>query len=149
MAITTLSRAFTACHGRIVNLVLVNRYGRQYICAYVKPRNPNTPSQRAGRSSFADAVRSWQALAEEEKLAWTRKAKHLRMIGYNAFISKHIKQNILSQPQNPGKHDQRVFSRAIADGSPSSLHSSFDIAPFLLPNRSIMHPGTLEYSDYG
>ncbi len=149
MAIATLSPAFTACHGRIGNLVLVNRYGRQYIRAYVKPRNPNTSAQRAGRSAFADAVRSWQALTEEEKHVWNRKAQRLRMSGYNAFISRHIKCAMLSYPQNPGKHDQQAFSRSMSGLSPVYLHSSSDTAPFLLHNRSILHPGTPEYSDHG
>jgi hypothetical protein len=43
IAIAILNPAFTSCHGRIGNLVFVNRYGRQYIRAYVKPHNPNTP----------------------------------------------------------------------------------------------------------
>ncbi len=90
MAIVELSPAFTACRGRVGNLVMVNRYGRQYARAYVKPRNPDTPAQRAGRSAFAAAVRAWQALPDDEKRAWDLASRRKRARGYNAFISSFM-----------------------------------------------------------
>jgi hypothetical protein len=58
------------------------------------PRNPDTLLQRNVRRSFADAVKSWQFLTDEEKYKFTRKARRTHMSGYNLFISEFIKESI-------------------------------------------------------
>lgn len=134
MAIVELSPAFTACRGRIGNLVMVNRYGRQYARAYVKPRNPDTPAQRAGRSAFAAAVRAWQALSDDEKRAWDLASRRKRARGYNAFIS--IFMQCPGECPAPALASPRAASPAerIDRASRVIAHASCATAP--LPLRS-------------
>ena len=70
--------------------------GKGNICirAYVIPRNPDTAAQKEMRSTFADAVKSWQALTKEDKYRFSRKARGLNMSGYNLYLSGFIKEKI-------------------------------------------------------
>ncbi len=88
MADITLNPAFTACHGRMGNLVFVHRRGKQHVRVYAKPTNPDTPAQRERRSAFRDAVRAWQALPDTEKDSWNARARRKNRSGYNLFISR-------------------------------------------------------------
>lgn len=83
--------------GKIGNVVFYSRRrtasGTITLCvrAHVIPRNPNTEAQRSVRRSFADAVYSWQALPDEEKYAYNKKARYLNLSGYNLYISNYLK----------------------------------------------------------
>lgn len=61
---------------------------------YYSPFNPQTELQQEGRSMFASAVESWQALSDESKAAWNFYQNYRRckpvMSGYNLFISKFL-----------------------------------------------------------
>ncbi len=81
-------------HGRLGNLVFYMRKGTQCVRVHVIPRNPDTEAQRAMRRSFADAVRSWQAMSADERYAYNRKARYLNMSGYNLYISNYLKRII-------------------------------------------------------
>jgi hypothetical protein len=53
---------------------LKTRYG-QVERQYVKPRNPRTPAQVRIRTIVAQLAAHWRTLTEEQRAAWTRKAK--------------------------------------------------------------------------
>ncbi|MFH0975879.1 MAG: hypothetical protein V1874_08870 [Spirochaetota bacterium] len=94
MAIITLNPLFSKVSGRAGNVVWYKRLNTQCIRSYIIPCNPNTFTQRRNRQSFAKAVKSWQALAEEEKNKYNRKARNLNMSGYNLYISDFMKERI-------------------------------------------------------
>ena len=94
MATATLNPLLRSISGRIGNVVFYRRHNKQCIRLYVVPRNPDTLLQRNVRRSFADAVKSWQSLTDEEKYKFTRKARRTHMSGYNLFISEFIKESI-------------------------------------------------------
>ncbi len=64
------------------------------------PRNPDTAAQRDIRRTFADTVKSWQALTGEEKYKFMRKARSLQMSGYNLYISEFMKERILAEKKS-------------------------------------------------
>ncbi len=80
--------------GRIGNVVFYKRLGVQCVRLHVIPRNPDTVAQRVVRRCFGDAVRSWQAMTEDEKYSYNRKARYLNMSGYNLYISNYLKRII-------------------------------------------------------
>jgi hypothetical protein len=94
MATATLNPVLTSISGRIGSVVFYSRYNKQCIRQYVIPRNPDTIAQRSNRQSFANAVKSWQALTEKEKNKYNRKASNLNMSGYNLYISDFMKDYI-------------------------------------------------------
>lgn len=95
MAIIKLNPMYQSIGGRLGNIVLYNRYDREYARVFVKPVNPNTMEQKKIRRTFGDAVRSWQELSGEVKHKYNMKARRLPMSGYNLYISHYIKENIL------------------------------------------------------
>jgi hypothetical protein len=132
MAIVELSPAFIACRGRIGNLVMVNRYGRQYARAYVKPRNPDTPAQRAGRAAFAAAVRAWQALSDDEKRVWNLRSRRMRTRGYNAFISAFMQSPGAGPAPAPSSPRAASPAERIDRASGVIAHASCTTAPLSL-----------------
>jgi hypothetical protein len=94
MAITTLNPLVSKVSGRAGSVVWYKRQDTQYARRYVIPYNPDTIAQRSNRQSFADAVKSWQALTEEEKNKYNRKAHNTQMSGYNLYISDFMKEHI-------------------------------------------------------
>jgi hypothetical protein len=94
MAIITLNPLVSKVSGRAGSVVWYKRLNTQCIRIYKIPRNPNTFAQKSNRQSFADAVKSWQALTEEEKNKYNRKAHNLNMSGYNLYISDFMKEHI-------------------------------------------------------
>jgi hypothetical protein len=94
MAIVTLNPIISSVKNRRGNEVFYRRFDKQFARSYVIPRNPDTIAQRGIRKTFADAVKSWQALTSEEKYKFTRKARSLQMSGYNLYISKFMKEHI-------------------------------------------------------
>jgi len=97
MARTKLSSIVTKAGGKMDKVVHYNRLGTQCVRRHVIPHNPDTEAQRENRSAFADAVKTWQALPDEEKLFWNKKASTLRRkgkngkTGYSVFLSHYLK----------------------------------------------------------
>lgn len=94
MATATLNPLLKSVRGRIGSFVFYTRKNTQCIRTHVVPRNPDTVSQRNIRSSFAEAVKSWQALTVEERYKYTRRARGMNMSGYNLYISEYLKNRI-------------------------------------------------------
>nr|HPR38484.1 hypothetical protein [Spirochaetota bacterium] len=96
-----LSSILTESNGRMDKVVHYNRLGTQCVRRHVIPHNPDTEAQRENRSTFADAVKAWQLLPDEEKIYWNKKAAVLRRkgkkgkTGYIVFLSHYLK--------NPGE----------------------------------------------
>ncbi len=98
MATAIPSNLLKSIRGKVGNVVFYVNRGTQCVRAYVVPRNPDTESQRIMRRWFADAVRSWQSMDTEQQYAYTRKARHTGMSGYNLYISYYL--NKLLQAYN-------------------------------------------------
>ncbi len=92
MATATPNIFINSISGRLGNVVFYKRRGVQCVRLHVIPRNPDTEAQRIMRRSFGDAVRSWQAMNNDEKYVYIRKARFLNMSGYNLYISKYLKR---------------------------------------------------------
>lgn len=60
---------------------------------YYRPTNPQTVPQQANRTKFADAMSAWQALTDEQKSAYTNRAKKLQLYGRNLFIREYYQSN--------------------------------------------------------
>ena len=99
MATAVLNPLFISISGRIGSIVFYRRKKTQCIRTYVVPRNPDTISQRNARRSFADAVKSWQALTALEKYKYTRRARGTHMSGYNLYISEYMKEKTSGKPK--------------------------------------------------
>ncbi|MBN2041819.1 MAG: hypothetical protein JW864_17415 [Spirochaetes bacterium] len=90
MATAKLNPVIMSISGRFGNSVFYVSRNRQCVRTYVVPRNPDTLLQREVRKSFAEAVKSWQQTAPEEKYAYTGRARGLGMSGYNLYISEFM-----------------------------------------------------------
>lgn len=101
MATAILNPVFVSISGRIGGFVFYRRKKTQCIRTYFMPRNPDTLSQRNVRNSFANAVKSWQALTAEERFKYLRKARGRNLSGYNLFISEYMKETVTAGPK-PG-----------------------------------------------
>ena len=115
MAKAKLNPILTSMHGRIGNMVFYRRRNREYIRMHVIPRNPDTESQRIVRRTFADAVKSWQAMTKDERYKFNRKARNLCKSGYNVYISEYIKARIsaMSKPDLKSGHSNELYSSGI------------------------------------
>lgn len=60
---------------------------------FYRPYNPRTIPQQANRTKFAGAMAAWQALSEDEKSDYNRKAKYRHMTGHNLFIRWYLNTN--------------------------------------------------------
>ncbi len=121
MAIIELNSLIMLISGRWGNIVFYPRNGKQCIRRHVVPKNPDTEDQRAVRYTFADAVKSWQLLAEEEKAVFNKKALKLNMSGYNLYISGFMKKRVLQvEKQAREKNSSSVMLR-FPSVSPSLL----------------------------
>ncbi|PKL16225.1 MAG: hypothetical protein CVV49_17340 [Spirochaetae bacterium HGW-Spirochaetae-5] len=78
-------------HGRIGNIIFYNVNGSQYARSYTIPANPRTEEQQNNRMRFADAVKLWQQLSDEEKSVFNTRAEGTPLSGYNLFISVTLK----------------------------------------------------------
>jgi hypothetical protein len=54
-----------------------------FISNYIPPGNPKTEKQKAWRKIMKDAVAHWLLLCPPEQTEWRRKAKKMKMSGYN------------------------------------------------------------------
>ncbi|MBN2401169.1 MAG: hypothetical protein JXN64_02105 [Spirochaetes bacterium] len=104
MATVLLNPLFSEVSGRIGGIVFYCRKNRQCMRTYVLPRNPDTIMQRIILRTFANAVKSWQALTDEEKYRFTGKARGLNMSGYNLYISQYMKEDACIQREPEKKH---------------------------------------------
>ncbi|HOW83648.1 MAG TPA: hypothetical protein PK573_13885 [Spirochaetota bacterium] len=93
MASVQLNPVFTGMSGTVGRFVFYRWNDRTVMRLYVVPRNPDTPAQRANRGLFRDAMKAWQALADDEKAAWNRRASRLGMTGHNLFISRYMRSH--------------------------------------------------------
>jgi hypothetical protein len=136
MATATPNIMLKAISGRIGNVVFYTNRGRQCVRTYVVPRNPDTAAQRAVRRSFGDAVRSWQAMSQDEQYAYTRKARSLNISGYNLYISNYLKRAMQAVNYTPiYKQKSKVPSLKKLPSKPS--HS------FPTPGTWNLQPGTI------
>lgn len=94
MATATLNPLIKSVSGRIGSFVFYRRKNTQCIRTHVVPYNPDTVSQRNIRTTFADAVKSWQSLTGEERYKYTRRSRGMNMSGYNLYISEYMKDRI-------------------------------------------------------
>ena len=111
MAIVTLNPLFTSIHGRYGNTVFVHRRGKTHIRPYVNGHNPDTPAQSIRRTTFREAVRSWQVLSDNEKRVWNSRARGMPLSGYNHFISSFLLEGktMCRETQNfPGYHCENM-----------------------------------------
>jgi hypothetical protein len=65
----------------------------QRVVPYYRPFNPQTETQQAWRSVFANAVAAWQALPESEKKVWRAKGIRRSKMGYSLFLSRYLDQH--------------------------------------------------------
>ena len=90
-------------HGRIGNIIFYNVNGNNYARSFSMPKNPRTEAQQKNRVNFADAVKLWQGLSDEEKSKYNRMAAGKPLSGYNLFISmkmKNISPEVLKVSQS-------------------------------------------------
>ncbi len=90
MAEAFLNPAFTAMNGRVGGIVFFSYNERTFFRSYVRPRNPDTPAQRANRGLFRDAMKAWGALSSFDRAAFSRRARRLGMAGHNLFIARYM-----------------------------------------------------------
>jgi hypothetical protein len=57
---------------------------------YIPPSNPQTIPQQAKRGIFAHAILHWQLLDESEKDEYRRRARQLKMSGYNLHNKEYL-----------------------------------------------------------
>lgn len=91
MAIAKLSSNFNELHGKNGNYIHYYVKGYHYVRSYSIPRNPRSMAQQKNRSTFAEAVKSWQELSHEARGIYNRIASNERYSGYNLFISMRMK----------------------------------------------------------
>lgn len=60
---------------------------------WYEPTNPQTPAQQANRSTFADAVSSWQGLTNEQKAVYNTRAVKKKYFGYHLYIREYMLSN--------------------------------------------------------
>jgi len=76
--------------GALNKTVVVSSWkGRQYVRAYVKPKDPKTEAQESHRAMFKAAVGAWHGLNGRQREFYDRIARD--MTGYNLFVSRYIK----------------------------------------------------------
>lgn len=55
--------------------------------------NPRTDPQQANRSKFADAMAAWMALTDDQKAAYTKRAKRRAMFGWGLFVRDYFQSH--------------------------------------------------------
>ncbi len=97
MANITPNPIFRSFSGKLGNVVLYERNGKQFARIHVIPKNPDTEEQRKTRTTFSGAVSAWQSLSIEKKQLWNSKAAATGKRGYNLFLSEYIKGNVKAE----------------------------------------------------
>jgi hypothetical protein len=83
--------------GKIGTSVIYKYYrkAKKAVCmAYYSPTQPNTPAQLAARARFAQAARSWAALATSDKNTWEQRARQYGIYGRNLYIRHFLAQQL-------------------------------------------------------
>lgn len=79
-------------HGIYQRRMLKN--GKGYIkMKFYEPTNPRTTAQQANRQKFTDGMAAWQALTEEEKTTYIKRAKKRNMFGWGLFLREYFINN--------------------------------------------------------
>lgn len=73
-------------------LVFAKWKGRAYCREYVIPENPHETKQENVRHAFSLMVAEYQGEGAPAKLAWETYAEPFAMSGFNAFMSRGMKQ---------------------------------------------------------
>lgn len=60
---------------------------------FYEPSNPQTTVQQANRQKFADAVAEWMSLTPEEKKDYNKRARKIRLFGWNLFIREYYQSH--------------------------------------------------------
>lgn len=70
-------------------------YGKPFISRskFYRPINPRTEIQQSWRTVLKNAVLAWQALDNENKAIYNKRAKGHIMSGYNVFVSEYLKSH--------------------------------------------------------
>jgi hypothetical protein len=116
MATVTPNPLVESMSGKAGNKVYYKRWDKLFMRQRVKGTNPNTEEQRSNRQSFTEAVKSWQALAEEEKSKYNKKARYLNMSGYNLYISGFMKERISAGYKYNSDNNISIYRKAPSAG---------------------------------
>ncbi|HOO72938.1 MAG TPA: HMG-box domain-containing protein [Spirochaetota bacterium] len=153
MATIALNPILTSISGTTGRLVFYTRNNKTIARALVKPRNPDTPAQRANRDRFRQAMASWKGLSDDEKNAYNHKAKRTGMTGHNLYISGWMKnraQKTDTKPvletfpgyvADPPRNDE-IYRRRVSRYAPTKEPSS----PCFYP--SVTAPSSPRVSEY-
>lgn len=145
MATVTLDPMFQTLKNKAGNFVYYPRWGNTYSRQYVKPRNPDTESQRKNRNLFREAMKSWQALTVEEKQKYVRKAGRLPMTGHNLYISQYMKKHLaVEREQSAGAESNKVQFRYNSSFTRKAVRSvaspSMKSDCLYSPSLKVLHP---------
>ncbi len=144
MAIATPGPMIKSIHGRIGSLVFYYRNGRQCVRVHVMPRNPDTEAQRIVRRAFGDAVKSWQAMTDDQRYVFNRRTRYMNMSGYNLYISEYMITKISGRtgtgmsPLISAHALTSAFSNPLTSVSPSNTKESHTNVN---STHSKLHPG--------
>ena len=116
----------TGMRGKLGNRVYCTRNGKPCSRLHVMPSNPRTGRQRERRSLFARAVSAWRGLDADTRAQWNRRARGMKMSGYNLFMSESMSRpagegDQASRPARLPRRAVRVVKRAIVDDSAGRL----------------------------
>jgi hypothetical protein len=131
MAYVILNPIINSLSGRIGNLVFYSSDGREYARSYVKPRNPDTPAQRANRGLFRNAMKAWQALSAFDRAAYNRRAGRLGMTGHNLYIRKYMLAHANTGSSERTAHSSRGDVPARCRPSSSFHVPGHSVSPFI------------------
>lgn len=148
MAKVKLNPMFESLSGALGNIVHYRRWKRQYARIYVNPSNPDTAAQRANRNLFAEAMKSWQALPEENKDRYRARARKLPMYGHNLYISEYMKSD--STDNNTASHSwvKQVRTAGRLYSPPVQQASRSVTAPYMIKDQMYSAINTVRNS-YG
>ena len=84
----------TTLEGRMGGMVYYEVDGEPFARAWVRPRDPQSPGQRAQRARTGDASRAWGLLGDARRAAWDLRARETgrRGGGYALFRSRAMKR---------------------------------------------------------
>lgn len=71
------------------------RNGKQIVVRsrFYHPANPQTPTQQAHRTTFANGMGAWALLTPAEKAVYNQEAKRLKLHGVNLFMREYLRSN--------------------------------------------------------
>ncbi len=130
MATAELHPAFISFRGNIGRLVWYQRMGTPCVRSHVIPYNPRTEAQQLNRNIFAEAVKTWQSMSDEERYTWKTKGAKRNRTGYNYFISEYMKRS--AQPAGSETMNAPSVSAVLnRDAQHISLHTGSVSSPLI------------------